>query len=276
MIPSEENQAAPQPLNEFAVETTIATENTQEGVRQLLRAALSSNTEITIDLDRINEADDGIWKQIEILSRAMGSLTRGQSKLYPIVGKVFLYIQDNPDIFKAMGYKDFSEFIKNGVEESLGMSRATVYRAMQMSKNFPTLTPNDVGRIGTSNVYVMSKMFANDTNPAAQALIEQSRTMEPQAFRSKFREIVTFDEGLSVKRDPVIMIQTTPEIANMWKRFIEDPDIQEFCKSDISGYILKCMIEECEADWVAQVNERRRNPSGDNLPEIDMDAFMRD
>lgn len=269
--------AAPPPVQIFDMESTLALDSLNDGVRQVLRAALARDMDIQIDMDAIYRTPNGVWRQIEILSGAMNGLTRAQGKLYPILGRIFIWIQNNPIVFKEMGYESFREFIDKGIQESLGMSRATAYRAMQMVNNFPSLTPADVGRIGTANVYVMSKVFGNEENPAAKELIENSRSMPEEEFRAQFREVFRVDDGTAEKSDPVLIIRTTPEIAGMWKRFIEDPDIQAYCETEIPGYILKRMIDECEGEWVRQIVEQRKNPTGaSDIPPIDMEAFMRD
>jgi len=183
-----------------------------------------------------NATASELWQTL----RAYAYLDKQLYRLRPLVGKILLRFQDNPELYKELGYADFTDFLERGVQETLGIRRSVRYEALQLARKWgDEISADDFAAIGPKKMRTLNE-FANGKSNNRRKLIEAAKTMTVEAFAGMAREkfAVTTESVTSA----TIRIFTTQEIAERWAEFVANPGVQKHIDSADHGRILEAMI----------------------------------
>lgn len=200
-----------------------------------------------------NTPPETLINNLTICCRAVEYLRSTTDKLKPIIGRLLCLIQNNPQSYQSIGYTNFDEFITYKVSEELKLCRSEAYECMRIHRAMPNLvTPEVFREIGIVKLKLLTRV-TKEGEPSCETWLSKARSMTISEFKS---EIVK--QGLAAKGElqgAVIIINTIKEIADEWKSFLEDADIQAFVGTKDAGIILKSLMQEGRSSWIAQIHQ---------------------
>lgn len=254
-----EGDAAPIPTSEVYVPDILA--GLGNKTAELVQYAVSEQVEIVIsDLSKSTPAE--ILEQLNALSTTTMALGRGVLRLYPLLGEMLLHIQ-NTEIYREMGFSSFNDFCERHMTGRLGVSKPLYVRAVAIKRSFPSLMPEEWEKFGINNLMDLRKM-GDETQPTVRKAMEELRVQaqnpDRQVFVAAVKEKLS-EAGIEQGRRTVA-ITCTAEGASRWEEFCRDPRVQSYCGSEIPGYILGRMMDECSAEWLGV---RREKPEAANV-----------
>lgn len=183
-----------------------------------------------------NASAQDLWK---ILS-GYGYLDKQLYRWRPLIGKILLRFQENPELYQELGYSSFTDFMERGVEGTLGIRRSVRYEAMDLARRWgDTLTPDDFVAIGPKKIRIL-KAFDDGQSTKRQKLIEAAKTMTVDEFQQMAQKKFAVQP---LSATPVtIQIHTTKERADRWREFVFSDRVTNYVGSTDHGCILEAMI----------------------------------
>jgi len=230
--------------------------------QSLVRGLLDPEATLEIAVPDTVNADD-FWNSLGVCCKAMKVMRRMTERLRPVIGRMLLVAQKNPDIYTGKGYATFESFITDGVCEHLGLSRSDAYEAKRIAEHWPGLTPEEYAEVGSVKMTMITRV-TNGTSKLGRKLIEQAKGLSVKDFRRilETRGLVSRGEF----QGAVIVINTNQEIARHWTEFAGTAEIQAYCGTADHGLILKHMMEECSS-WLAEGGREANIPWREDQPE---------
>lgn len=205
----------------------------------MLQRVLDPNSEISTVIPKVTEPDE-IGRFLEIFCFSAAKFDRNVSRLKPIIGHLLNLAKATPEVYTKRGFKTYEQFLADEIEGRWGISRSEAYKTRRLMQ---TWTADDWVKVGPVKLEVLSK-FTNGTGATNRAsLIKQAQSKTVVELKQWATEKGLINQGEADRT--TISIQTTVEIAREWKRFINDPKVQEMCESEDPGTILLRAIEEC-------------------------------
>lgn len=212
--------------------------------RSVLHALLEPHEEADLAAD-LNP--DYLWYALELSARAYSSVRRAQEELRPILGKLLIAIECNPNIYRQRGFASYDDFLSRGCPELFGLPRSEAYRAKRLMTAWPNLSPKEIAEVGSGKLYLLSK-FTNGSDPKSGPWLEIARNTTADDLLDKIvaaGEIGERSEALPA----VIEIQTTVAVKQFWKRFAASPQVHSAVGSDNPGAIFEKTIAEATSSW---------------------------
>jgi len=230
-------------------------------IAELIRLSTARDTDVTISALR-GATPNLVLKELRIVCQTVVGLGRGVTKLYPILGRILVHIQDNPGVYKILGLQSFQEFCDTYVEPKFGISKGTRIRAMSLARDFASLSGEEVANIGIVNLMDLKKTFnGGESQPEVQKLIQAYREDPGPDTKKEFRRKME-EAGIESGR-ALISIWTSPEINEAWQAFKKRPEIRAYCGSEVEGVILLRMMEESLGEWIIK-GDRMRTEAQEN------------
>lgn len=230
-------------------------------VEELVRATDKSALELIPD--SIN-ADD-LWRTLSAACKVLQKTEEAKTRLKPLVGRMLILIERKPELFTAQGFRNFNDFMTNGVWNLFSISRAEAYNMKKIAEELGTVSSDVITEIGVSK-----------TNLIAKALRERITTGTPAAIAEKTRnfwleqgktcsydelKLRVYDANLAEKGElehATIIIESTKDVAERWRAFRRDPAIKGISETEQPGMLLARMMDECESTWKPQFDDQTR------------------
>lgn len=207
---------------------------------RLIKAILDTDSDVSLIIpDTVTP--DQIMEQLGVLCRAAVQLETTRDKLLPVIGRLLILCQENPETYREANYKDWRAFIRGFVYMKLGMSRSSVYFAMQTAKQWPRLTPQDYGDIGRKNMMVLNAI-GSQNGMSSHKLVERAKAMKTDDFREWCVSTGRLERG--EERTTSINVICGGNLKNRWERIIRDPEVIKAAASSSPAKILEAMIAE--------------------------------
>lgn len=220
---------------------------------EILKTLLDPSVEIEVLLPTTIDGET-LWRNLSICCQAMTKMKRMAERLRPIIGRMLLLVQNNPEFYKAQGFNTFEDFIARGVVKKLGLSRTDAYEAKRMAQRWPTLSAEDYSQIGSVKMTLLSRSLQESATSNHQEWLDKAKDLSVRELRTELVKADLISNGEC--QGAVIVINTTQEIKDAWEAFIETAEIQSVCQSGDPGCILGKMMAECST-WVAEWNEAK-------------------
>lgn len=188
----------------------------------------------------------GIRACVKWLNRA----DRVSYKLKPVLGRLMILAKKNPDVYKAAGYKTYTEFLKTELEEKFHISHSSLYEIAKVIKTFPNLTLEQYGKIPTASLLLLAK-FTDYTRADHKKLLLKASEMTFDKLKEWVVEKGYLDKS-DVESGATFSLTGSRTAVGRFTKFFKDKRVVAYCESDNWGKILDAMIEECSIEWLAK------------------------
>lgn len=189
-----------------------------------------------------------ILPTLELCCGTLDNIELTKRKITPLVGRLMILVQLNPEVHHRLGYTSFNKFCRNHMAK-LGYARPSVYLAMYLVKLNPALTLGDWVKIGIDRIKDLSK-FCKADDPSYDKYLHAARTMnfhEWQGFLARQGMIQAGD----TQRVPVVFA-ATKTVSQIRQKFMDDPRVHEVVGSSDQGRIEEAMVQECSGEWLQE------------------------
>ena len=211
---------------------------------RLFQQLTKPETKLELALPDDASAKD-LWRALEVCAKGHAFLDGWLYRLRPIIGKILLRFQENPQLYQELGYSDFNSFLDDGVTGVLGIKRSVRYEALQMARRWPDLDPDTFVKIGPKKMRILNE-FASGENGNSRKLLAAATKMTVAEFQGMAEKqyAVTAEATVAV----TIRIHTTKEIADQWREFVNKPAVHTYAASADHGRILEAMMISYETE----------------------------
>ena len=228
------------PDTEWLAELSLA-----EDEREILSTLVRD--ESTIETVATGLEADALWSALTTCARIYVTTKSAQSKLKPVVGRLLLELEKFPDLYKSRGYKNFDDFISNGVPEIFGLPRSESYRSKRLAATWPNLSVAEFSEIGEGKLYTLSQ-FTSHTDPKADEWLEIARTSTHDELRDKIVQV-----GNASSTAELIPVQytfyTTLEKKRHIHEFVHNSRVQSHVGTADIGSIIVAAFLEAASSW---------------------------
>lgn len=245
---SSDRRADGSAMGRIMSEVAVVTRNTlSENEQNLLEALIDPRAVVTITIPDSAPSEE-LFSNLEICCRASVSISRINLKINPIIGRILLVLQENPDKYRSKGYATFEDLLEKFIEVKMGYSRATAYQSMRLVKKFPTLPLDKWQSLGINKLSVLAR-YTQDSDPsfpkylAAAVQAKHSVALIEWAVN---RSLIA--KGESHMR--AVVIHMSGNLKYAWKTFKNDSRVQSVTGSELDGVIFESMMSECSSAWL--------------------------
>jgi hypothetical protein len=212
----------------------------------ILNSLLDPN--ITVELAVPTNIDpQDLYRNLSICIKAVNYLNRTSTRIKPLIGRMLKLIQDQPDVYKALGYKNFEDFLTKGVQERMGLSRSNLFECKQIATKWPSMTVEQYARIGATKLSIISR-FTEEGGPMARRMLDKAEKLSVVELRTWAEEKKLIEAGES--QAAVITIATNRTVANEWNEALNNPTVTAIVQSDKPGDIFRSMLQEALGTWL--------------------------
>ena len=232
-------------------ERTHLTPREHELLRELLRPGVSIEAVIPADAD-----PQELWSTLDACAKGLGVIDARGARLKFIIGKILTVFESKPSMYKELGFNTFSDFLKFGAYDKLGLHRTAAIEAKQAAQEWPQLTPDAYVDVKPKNLNTLHKIGINGKSPNAELWLEAAKKMKVHEFR-QYAEQRTFspvDDTIGA----TIIINTRKDIYDQWKKFVADGRICSKVGTKDHGEILCALMASCFVEWVDEVERARQ------------------
>ncbi len=239
-------------MNAPIVETDKTHLNAQENqlLKELLRPGASIEAVIPPDA-----SPEDLWRTLDACVRGLRLLEARTLRLKPIIGKILLIFEQKPSLYKDLGFETYSDFMRKGVYDTLGLHHTSAYEGKLVARDWPQIDPDRYVKIGPKKLNILSK-FATGRSPNAEALLQTVEKMKVPEARQYFEQRGFIERGET--EGAVITITTNQAVYRHYKRFFGDSRVHEAVGSKDADKILEALIQEGEGSWLEIVERNNR------------------
>jgi hypothetical protein len=196
-----------------------------------------------------------MWQILEACAHGLNLLDARIKRLTPIIGQILVRFENQPSLYKDLGYQSFWEFLNKGVYDQLGLHKTAAYEALKLAKNWPQVTADRYVLIGPKNMNILHKSHVNGKSPNAEILLKAAETMKVGEFRqfAEQRGMLTAGEAIGCQ----IVFQTNQSVYALYKQMFSDGQVHSVVGSSAADHIFYAMMQECYCHWVQLDNERK-------------------
>lgn len=209
--------------------------------KALLEPGMSADTVIPDGMDW-----DKLWDYFKVAAKVFKAMDIASIKLRPLLGRMLLLIQANPAFYTEKGYTNWAHFLREMVEEKLGVGRQTAYDAMHIAAAFPAITPERAAIIGPVKLLLASR-FTDASKPSCDKHLAKAETLSVTDFREYAETKGGMNHGEATPA--VVIIRTSLEIKHVIEMFLAHPNSAGMCGTSDRGQILLHAIEEVSGEW---------------------------
>ncbi len=202
-----------------------------------------------------NATPEQLWDTLKACSHGLLLLETRVNRLKPIIGKILLIFEHKPSLYKDLGYETYSDFMRQGVYDKLGLHHTSAYEGKLAARDWPQLTPDRYVQIGPKKLNIISK-FTKGSSPNAETWLEVASKMKVGELREYAEQRGFLQPGETV--GATIMVQTNKGIYDHFKQFAGNPRVHEAVGSKDPGEILEAMLQECEGEWLETTERNNR------------------
>lgn len=230
---------------------THLTQEENELLKALLRPGASIDAIIPEDPD-----PKELWKTLDACTKGLDLLTKRALRLRPIIGRILMIFESKPSLYKELGYESFTQFIKKGVYEELGLHRTAGFESLLVARKWPQISSDRYANgIGPKKINLLSKAGVTGKSPNAEMLLQTAEKMKVGEFAQYMeqRGMLAPGEGTGV----TITIHSNRSIYSLWKQAVNDGRVHSIVGSKEHDKILEAMLAECYSDWIQQYEDQR-------------------
>lgn len=221
---------------------------------EILKAVLDEDARIDVVVPRQIHPDT-LWSYLETFGKAASKLQHANNKIRPIMGRILVVLKDYPEVWSSRGYTSYDNFLSVGMKELFGISRTECFEWRKVAENLPSLTIEDLTRIGTVKCQVLARQ-AKEGDKYYKKILEAAK--DPEKTANDLRSYAATVKGYG--EDEVLLAHitlcVTRETAKRWKEFIKDPMIQAYVSDGTNpageSGIFARLLDEAEMEWKAQ------------------------
>lgn len=184
------------------------------------------------------------WDRLDVLSKALSGAKILEIRLRPLLGRILLLAQQNPEYYTSRGFRSFDKFVES--LRIFGIKRSTAYHAKNTAERMPSLTPSEFEAIGVEKANVLVR-FTDDSKPSFREHYERALSMSVDDFTRDAEKRGLINPGEADQG--VIKIYTTQEIKEHWDDFASGILAQNKCTTADHGVILLHTIQEASSSW---------------------------
>lgn len=250
-----DNDMAELPVNCQVVETDRNHLNREE--HELLKELLRPGALIESIIPE-NALPTELWHMLATCVRGHRLLEARMLRLRPIIGRILVIFENKPSLYKALGYETYTDFMRRGVYDTLGLHHTSAWEGRLVARDWPQLTPDRYAQIGPKKVAILSK-FMTGRSPNADAMLDVAQPMRVREFREYATQRGLISEGEC--DGATIVITTNRMVAARWKEFASDGRIHSVVGSKDHGQILEAVLQEVSNEWIdkgEQIQQMRR------------------
>jgi hypothetical protein len=234
--------------NDNVPDIAVTTKNVlNENEQALLEALIDPRSVVTAVIPESTPAKE-LFSNLELCCRAYLHLEKIQRKISPIIGRILLVLQENPDKYQSHGYSTFEDFLKRFIEQKMGYSRASAYQSMRLVRKFPGLTINKWLELGTERLQILSK-YTQESDPSFPkylAVAIQAKSKNELLDWAANNKLVARGEVYT----RATIINMTHSLYVVWQRFRQDSRVHSIVGSESGGLIFEAMVAECSSSWL--------------------------
>ena len=145
---SEQQMIAESPIIER--ERTHLSPSEHELLRELLRPGASIEAVIPEDAD-----PKELWHVLDVCVGGLALIDARGTRLKFIIGKILVMFEQKPSLYKDLGYNTYTEFLRAGAYDTLGLHRTSAIEGKQAVQEWPQLTPDTYAQIGPKKINVL-------------------------------------------------------------------------------------------------------------------------
>ena len=221
----------------------------KEVVEQFLR----SKEQLT---DLIPDTMDSqeLWRSLAACCKSLSIYRKSASVLKVIVGRLLVVLQDRPEVYQKLSYRNFDDFLTRGMPELFGIPRSEAYAARALIAKWPSLSSEQIKQVSYSKISLISQ-FTHEGDVNANKFLQAAQTLTLDKLKD-----YCANQGMLPREESdlaEISLLTTKGIKDQWLEFSSDPHIQAFVGTDNPGEILSMAIAEVSADWMSRAMHKK-------------------
>lgn len=212
---------------------------------RLIKAVLNSDADVSLVIpDTVTPVQ--LMEQLQVLCGAARELEFTRDKLLPVIGRLMLLCQENPETYLGAGYVDWKDFKLRGIQDKFGLSRTSAYFAMQTAKQWSRLTIKEYGEIGRAKMSVLNAI-GSQNGMSSRSLVNKAKALSSREFREWAISTGRLERGED--KGAFISIPCSGALKTRWERMLRTPAVIAAVESDSPARILEAMMEEFASVW---------------------------
>jgi hypothetical protein len=225
-------------------------------LKELLRPGASIEAVIPADAP-----PSDLWKTLDACVRGLGLLEARICRLKPIIGRILVMFENKPSLYKDLGYETYSDFMKQGVYEKLGLHRTSAYEGKMVAQSWPQITPDRyAGKLGPKKMGIIAKTGITGRSSNAEMILQTAESMSVRQFQAYVEQRGMLAHGEA--NGATFTIQTNLNRYALFKAFFADGRIQSVAGSKDADIIMECVIQEIYNEWIGRYDEERASKNG--------------
>lgn len=237
-----------------SITNTLTTEE-----RELLTTLLSSDDRTDVAIPKDIAAGD-LWMTLELCCRVFIRVRKASAQLKLLIGRALIIIQENPEIYKARGFRSFDDFMtrEDGLPGFTGISRSELYKTKTVADTFPTsVSLGDARDLGVTKLSLLAQV-TREGNSDSKEWVERAKKLTiPELKTAIYRSNQQIEEG-DLDLD-TIQITVTMTQKQAIEQFLGDPEIHAYNESKMPGVIIMNAIAELGEQWKSQARAAMEN-----------------
>jgi hypothetical protein len=235
---------------------THLTDHEQTLLKELLRPGASIEAVIP---DDVTAAE--LWKTLEACAGGLAVMEARTRRLKPIIGRILVEFQNVPSRYKDLGYETWSDFMRVGVYEKLGVHHQSAYECLMLARDWKQVTPDRFAKIGTKKMNTLNK-FTKGNSPNAEEWLKRAESMKATELQQYVEQRGFLEPGEAA--GATFTIHTNQAKYVKFKEFFDDGRVHSVVGSRKFDDILEKLIWECHSEWIdkAEQEQARKRAGG--------------
>ncbi len=210
-----------------------------------------------------------LWNVLDTCVKGVNVLDARAMRAHIVVGKFLVWFEKQPSLYKDLGYRTFSDFMKKGVYGKMGYKSTTAYISKMVATNWPQVTPDRyAANLGPKKMAILNAAGVTGRDSKAEEWLRAAESMPVKSLKQYVE--VRGGPTRAETTGATIIIPTSLEIYKRFMGFIGDGRIQSVCGSKDPGKILWHVMEEFFDQWVQQAEENRRQEQNEASTRISL------
>jgi hypothetical protein len=212
-------------------------------VQKLVKATGDLKEVIPDDLE-----PEKINASLEACCTMASNLDEAQGTLKPIIGRLLILAQRNPETFEKLGCKSFEDYCTL-ISKKTGRCRSNLREAMFLQKKWSDLPAEEYKRIGITKLLLVAKFTSQSETGHKKILNEVAKKTIDEA-KEWVVEKGYLDKGET--SGATLTITGSKKDIKEIREFLNREDIQAAAGTSDFAKILIAMTQEVESEWIGK------------------------
>ena len=236
--------------------TILIGEDMTEQERQIIATVFKHpNDQIDVVIPDNIKADD-LAAQVVACTKVFSRVGRAQRRMVPILGRMFNVLQYRKDVLDILGCKNFTDFMDNMVPKVFHINRNDAYACLRIAREFPQITVNTFDGLTIAKLKAIARAIPYNNGMISDRQMSVRNELIAKAKGVQYEDLIDHMHEMGIVDKEVVMpskivIKTSEDISNKWRKFITDPRVQSYVGSTNEGTIMDAMMGECFTTWIA-------------------------